>query len=102
MHGLSAAHPTLPLPSFVRVTNLDSNRSIVVRVNDRGPVEPGRIIDLSKRGAQTRLRPAGDGAGQRALSGPCPALNRERGTGSPKASISLMAVQGRRQAPERL
>ena len=49
--GLSAAHPTLPLPSFVRVTNLDSNRSILVRVNDRGPFKPGRIIDLSKRAA---------------------------------------------------
>jgi rare lipoprotein A len=51
MDRLSAAHPTLPLPSFVRVTNLDSNRSIVVRVNDRGPFKPGRIIDLSKRAA---------------------------------------------------
>ena len=51
MHGLLAAHPILPLPSFVRVTNLDSNRSIVVRVNDRGPFKPGRIIDLSKRAA---------------------------------------------------
>ena len=51
MDGLSAPHPNLPLPSFVRVTNLDSNRSIVVRVNDRGPFKPGRIIDLSKRAA---------------------------------------------------
>ena len=51
MNGISAAHPTLQLTSFVRVTNLESNRSIVVRVNDRGPFKPGRIIDLSKRAA---------------------------------------------------
>ncbi len=51
MDAVSAAHPTLPLPSYVRVTNLENNRSIVVRVNDRGPFKPGRIIDLSKRAA---------------------------------------------------
>lgn len=44
---LTAAHPTLPLPSYVRVTNLDNNRSIIVRVNDRGPFLEGRLIDLS-------------------------------------------------------
>ena len=43
----SAAHKTLPLPSFVRVTNLDNGRSLVVRVNDRGPFHSGRIMDLS-------------------------------------------------------
>ncbi len=48
-YGISAAHPTLPLPSYVRVTNLENNRSIIVRVNDRGPFASGRIIDLSKR-----------------------------------------------------
>jgi len=49
---LTAAHKTLPMPSLVRVTNLDNGRSIVVRVNDRGPFVPGRIIDMSRRGAQ--------------------------------------------------
>ena len=44
---LSAAHPTLPIPSYVEVTNLDNGRRIVVRVNDRGPFHDGRIIDLS-------------------------------------------------------
>jgi len=44
---LTAAHPTLPLPSYARVTNLENNRSIIVRVNDRGPFLHGRIIDLS-------------------------------------------------------
>lgn len=52
--ALSAAHPTLPLPSYVRVTNLANGRQIVVRVNDRGPWVPGRIIDLS-RAAGDRL-----------------------------------------------
>jgi rare lipoprotein A len=50
--ALTAAHPTLPLPSYVRVTNLDSDRSIVVRVNDRGPYRHKRLIDLSERTAE--------------------------------------------------
>ena len=47
MYGMSAAHKNLPLPTYVRVTNLSNNRSVVVRVNDRGPFHPGRVIDLS-------------------------------------------------------
>jgi len=47
MHAMSAAHKTLPLPSMVRVTNLENGRSVVVRVNDRGPFVKSRIIDLS-------------------------------------------------------
>jgi len=47
MYAMSAAHPTLPLPSYARVTNLENGKSVVVRVNDRGPFHPGRIIDLS-------------------------------------------------------
>jgi rare lipoprotein A len=47
MYGMTAAHKTLPLPAFVRVTNLRNGRSVVVRVNDRGPFKAGRIIDLS-------------------------------------------------------
>ena len=47
MYGMSAAHKTLPLPAYVRVTNLQNGRSIVVRVNDRGPFVGNRIIDLS-------------------------------------------------------
>jgi rare lipoprotein A len=49
---LTAAHRTLPMPSMVRVTNLQNGRSLVVRVNDRGPFKNGRIIDLSYRAAQ--------------------------------------------------
>jgi rare lipoprotein A len=51
-NDLTAAHRTLPMPCFVRVTNLDNGRSIVLRVNDRGPYARGRIIDLSRRSAQ--------------------------------------------------
>lgn len=46
-HALTAAHPTLPLPSYAFVTNLDNNRTVLVRINDRGPYSGGRIIDLS-------------------------------------------------------
>ncbi|MDR3449099.1 MAG: septal ring lytic transglycosylase RlpA family protein [Alphaproteobacteria bacterium] len=49
---LTAAHKTLPLPTLARVTNLDNGRSIVVRINDRGPYSSGRIIDMSQRAAQ--------------------------------------------------
>lgn len=52
MNELTAAHPTLPLPSRVRVTNLENGRSLVLRVNDRGPFARGRIIDVSRRAAQ--------------------------------------------------
>lgn len=47
MYKMSAAHPTLPIPSYARVTNLANGRSVVVRINDRGPFHPGRVIDLS-------------------------------------------------------
>jgi rare lipoprotein A len=50
-NAITAAHPTLPLPSYVRVTNQTNGRSLIVRVNDRGPYMPGRIIDLSHRAA---------------------------------------------------
>lgn len=47
MYAMTAAHKTLPIPAYVEVTNLDNNRKVVVRVNDRGPFADGRIIDLS-------------------------------------------------------
>jgi rare lipoprotein A len=52
MYALTAAHPTLPLGTFVKVTNLRNGRAVVVRVNDRGPVVDGRIIDLSYEAAR--------------------------------------------------
>jgi len=52
MNHLTAAHKTLAMPSYVKVTNLSNKRSIIVRVNDRGPFVGDRIIDMSRRGAQ--------------------------------------------------
>ena len=49
---LSAAHPTFPLPSYARVTNTETGASVIVRVNDRGPFHPGRIIDVSAKTAE--------------------------------------------------
>lgn len=51
MHSMSAAHPTLPLPCYVRVTNLNNGRSIVLRANDRGPYHGNRIVDVSVKAA---------------------------------------------------
>jgi rare lipoprotein A len=52
MNDLTAAHPTLPFGTYVMVTNLDNGRSTIVRINDRGPFVPGRIIDLSYAAAR--------------------------------------------------
>jgi rare lipoprotein A len=60
MYALTAAHKSLPIPTFARVTNLGNGRSVVVRVNDRGPFHAGRIIDLSYAAAHL-LEMLGDG-----------------------------------------
>jgi rare lipoprotein A len=52
MWALSAAHPTLPLPSYVYVTSLDTGRTLLLRVNDRGPYVKNRVIDLSRAAAR--------------------------------------------------
>ncbi|MGP0099058.1 MAG: septal ring lytic transglycosylase RlpA family protein [Terriglobales bacterium] len=52
MHDFTAAHPSLPLGTFVKVTNLRNGRAVVVRINDRGPVVDGRIIDVSYNAAR--------------------------------------------------
>jgi rare lipoprotein A len=63
MYAMTAAHPTLPLPSYARVTYLASGKSVVVRVNDRGPFHPGRVIDLSYAAAY-RIGIAQRGSGE--------------------------------------
>jgi rare lipoprotein A len=63
MYAMTAAHPTLPLPSYARVTNPANGKSVVVRVNDRGPFHPGRVIDLSYAAAY-RLGIAQKGSGE--------------------------------------
>lgn len=63
MFAMTAAHPTAPLPCFARVTHARSGRSVVVRINDRGPFHPGRIVDLSYAAAH-RLGIAQGGSGE--------------------------------------
>lgn len=62
MYAMTAAHKTLPLPSYARVTNLKNNRSVVVKVNDRGPFHDNRLIDLSYSAAW-KLGITGEGTG---------------------------------------
>ena len=80
---ISAAHPTLPIPSLVRVTNLENGRSIVVRVNDRGPFVDSRLIDLSEAAARTlgyRAPGSGQGTGHVPRAGGWPRATARRGT----------------------
>lgn len=63
MYAMTAAHPTLPIPSYARVTRATSGRSVIVRINDRGPFHSGRIIDLSYAAA-AKLGLIGPGSGQ--------------------------------------
>ena len=63
MYGMSAAHPTLPIPSYAKVTRPASGRTIIVRINDRGPFHPGRVIDLSYVAA-AKLGLIGPGSGK--------------------------------------
>lgn len=72
---LTAAHPTLPIPSLVRVTNLENGRSVVVRLNDRGPFVDDRIIDLSKAaGAALDMHAKGTAKVRVQYVGPAPAM----------------------------
>ena len=63
MYAMTAAHPTLPLPSYARVTNMATGKSVVVRVNDRGPFLHDRVIDLSYAAAH-RIGIAQAGSGE--------------------------------------
>ena len=63
MYGMTAAHPTLPIPSYARVTNLTNNKSVVVRINDRGPFLHDRIMDLSYTAAH-KLGIVGNGSSE--------------------------------------
>ncbi|MGB5540709.1 MAG: septal ring lytic transglycosylase RlpA family protein [Gammaproteobacteria bacterium] len=63
LYAMTAAHKTLPLPTYVEVTNLDNKRSVIVKVNDRGPFHDGRIIDLSYSAAH-KLGILGTGTGR--------------------------------------
>ena len=99
MYAMTAAHKTLPLPTYVRVTDLDTGNRVVVRVNDRGPFVEGRVIDLSYVAA-VKLGIAERGTARvevRALDPPAvdpPRMNRA-GTGSGDASRSASRASPR-------
>jgi rare lipoprotein A len=104
MNALTAAHKTLPMPTMVRVINLENGRSIVLRVNDRGPFVHGRIIDVSRRAAQllgfqnkgtARVRvTALNGGGEQYVSAKPKTTHEERTAvaAAPQAGVSAAAL----------
>ena len=101
MYGMTAAHPTLPIPSYVRVTNISNRRSVVVRVNDRGPFLSERLIDLSYTAAYkldvlgggsawVEVEPIlpGGGATLAVAAAPAPVSNSDSTSNSSKASTA--------------
>ena len=109
MTRLTAAHPTLPLPSYVKVTNLENGREVVVRVNDRGPFVGTRIIDLSKRTAEVLdFKRKGKAEVHVQYIGPAPlddngshlvAMNTELERGTPMRKMIASADRHRGQVP---
>lgn len=110
--ALMAAHRTLQLPAIVTVTNLENGRVLAVRVNDRGPGDPGRSVELSRRAAEllgvsparpAQVRLAVDGEASRALASglPAPEGSRPRVETAPTASVereTLAPIAGARQS----
>ncbi|MGE0239826.1 MAG: septal ring lytic transglycosylase RlpA family protein [Parvibaculaceae bacterium] len=104
MNELTAAHATLPLPSYAKVSNLENGRSVVVRINDRGPFVGTRIIDMSRRSADVLgFKPQGMAKVRVQYIGPAPlndqgqhlaAMNRELRNGTPLNRM-MAAAEGR-------
>ncbi|MDP9137370.1 MAG: septal ring lytic transglycosylase RlpA family protein [Pseudomonadota bacterium] len=109
MEYLSAAHTTLPLPSYAKVTNLGNRHEIVVRINDRGPFVDDRIIDLSRKSADALgFRKQGTTAVRVQYIGPAPlndqgshlaAMNRELKRGTPVDQLIAAAGEGMPEEP---
>lgn len=97
---MTAAHPTLPLPSFVRVTNLETGREITVRVNDRGPFADDRIIDLSRAAAEA-LGFADQGTARVRVRWVSDAPLPHEGDAYPDAPPTMVAAAPARPAPSR-
>lgn len=107
MTRLTAAHPTLPLPSYAKVTNVSNGNTIVVRINDRGPFVGTRIIDLSKQSASALgFKRQGTATVRVQYIGPAPldddgsnlvAMNRELENGTPLRQM-IAAASGKRRA----
>ncbi|MFT5575521.1 MAG: rare lipoprotein A, partial [Bermanella sp.] len=85
LYKMTAAHKTLPIPVYVRVTNLENNRSVIVRVNDRGPFHGDRLIDLSYAAA-VKLGYADKGTARVEIEVIEPDNNQEKGSGRVAAS----------------
>lgn len=109
MYGMSAAHPTLPLPSYVRVTSVASGKSVIVRVNDRGPFIDSRLIDLSYTAAY-KLGVLKGGSGlvdveliatgaPAMMAASAPQLAKAAATASPATAPAAAAVPAERQIP---
>ncbi len=107
MTRLTAAHPTLPLPSYAKVTNINNGKTIVVRINDRGPFVGPRIIDLSKQSASALgFKRQGTATVRVQYIGPAPlddhgsnlmAMNQELENGTPLRQM-IAAASGKRRA----
>ncbi|MEJ2645732.1 MAG: septal ring lytic transglycosylase RlpA family protein [Gammaproteobacteria bacterium] len=93
MYAMTAAHKRLPLPTFVQVTNLNNGRKVIVRVNDRGPFHPDRIIDLSYAAA-AKLGMLGKGTAPVVIR----AINPHKPT--PPTEVADKSDPARRQAPD--
>ncbi|WP_395822558.1 septal ring lytic transglycosylase RlpA family protein [Collimonas sp.] len=96
MYKMTAAHPTLPIPSYARVTNLKTGTQVIVRINDRGPFHSSRIIDLSYTAA-LKLGYLGSGSGEleveRLLPADIIAMKKQLQNGAPAAAPSLQQAQ---------
>jgi rare lipoprotein A len=109
MTRMTAAHPTLPLPSYVKVTNLENGREAIVRVNDRGPFVGTRVIDMSKRSAEVLgFKNQGKASVRVQYIGPAPlddngshlvAMNQELGRGTSMRRMIAAADRSRGKAP---
>lgn len=95
MFAMTAAHPTAPLPSFARVTNPRSGKTVIVRINDRGPFHAGRIVDLSYAAAH-RIGIAQGGSGEVALELLLPPF---AGLASTTATAAVIAAPRRHEPP---
>jgi rare lipoprotein A len=95
MYGMTAAHPTLPIPSYARVTNLSNGRTVIVRINDRGPFLRDRVADLSYTAA-AKLGYVETGSAQVELE----LVTRFDGDAEPALASGSAAVPASRQAPE--
>ncbi|WP_211452421.1 septal ring lytic transglycosylase RlpA family protein [Collimonas antrihumi] len=102
MYKMTAAHPTLPIPSYARVTNLKTGAQVIVRVNDRGPFHSSRIIDLSYTAA-LKLGYLGSGSSQleveRLLPADIAALNKQRGN-APASQTATSPVPAKTEPPK--